>query len=162
MKIPEKEDKPDPFKAAFPEGVFPDQVSPEVEETLHQDGKGGKAHGPEPHIRNSQNFGGPVRIQGVIKDNTRDGEHEHDLNVPAHHGAKGCVARCGPEGGPLGEDHDPGVPCLVEEIHAKEGETGQDGIPVPGLPGFFDLPGIDIHDDEQQGDDIPFEGGNIP
>lgn len=40
VKISEKEDKPDTFKAAFPEGVFPDQMSPEIEETLYQDRKG--------------------------------------------------------------------------------------------------------------------------
>jgi len=46
----------------------------------------------------------------VIVDDTQDGEHEHDLDVPAHHGPQCRLSGCCPECRVLGEMENQAVP----------------------------------------------------
>src|SRR3990172_7538264 len=78
------------------------------------------------------------------------GEHEHDLDVPSHHGAQGGVSRRRPEGGALRQMKDPAVPGLIYEIHSEKGEAGENSLPVARPPGPLDLDRVDIQNDRQK------------
>mgnify|MGYP000970271741 CR=1 FL=1 len=87
MEIADEKNQPHSPKGSAPEGIFPDQVTAYVQEDFNKDTEGGIADGPEPHVRDAQYFSCSVFVQGMVIDNPQDGKHEHDFNVPAHHGS---------------------------------------------------------------------------
>ena len=162
VEVPDEEDQGDALEGEIPEGILPYQVAAHVQQALHEDAEYRIADGPEPHLRNTQDLHLLVLGKGVIEDDAQEGEHEHDLDVPSHHGAQRRVAGRGPERAALGEVQHPPVPALVEEIHPEDGGTREDRIPVPRLLGQFDLLGIDVEHDGHNRDDVPLDHGQIP
>ncbi len=162
MKVPEEEDQPDPLEREVPERILPDQVAADIKQALHEDAEGRVGYGPEPLLGYAQDLLLRALGQGVVVDDAEEGEHEHDLDVPSHHGAERGIARGGPEGGALGKMHDPAVPGLVEEVHAEDGGPGKNRIPVPGLFRQLDLFDVDVKDDRQERDGVPLDQGEVP
>ena len=87
MKIAEKEDQPDAAETAVPPGIFPDQQSAEVEAAFNEDAEGRIGDSPEPAVGDPQNSFRRVFGEGMVIDEAGDGEHEHDFDVPPHHGS---------------------------------------------------------------------------
>jgi len=162
MEIPAEKDQPYSLEGKVPEAVLPYEKIAHVQQALHEYAENRIAYGPEPFFRNAQNPQFSALGKGVVENDSRYGEHEHDLYVPANHGAKSRLAGSGPEGRALGKMKHPTVPGLVEKIHAEHRKPGKNGVPVARGPGLPDLVRIDIEDYGQQGNNIPLQGVKIP
>ncbi len=122
MEIAEKENQPDALKGQVPKGVFPDQMAADIEQAFDKNAEDAIADRPEPFLGQPENFDVFAVGQGVIVDDAKNQEHEHNFDVPADHGAQSGITRCCPEGGALRQIHHPTVPGFVEEIHAENGQ----------------------------------------
>ena len=54
MEVADQENQPDAAEGEFPEGVFPDEVSADVQQAFHKNAEARIADRPEPAVRNPQ------------------------------------------------------------------------------------------------------------
>ena len=161
MEIAEKEDQPDAFEASVPPGIFPNQQAAHIEAAFNKDAEGGIGDGPEPPVGDAQNSFRRVFGQRMVIDEARDGEHEHDFDVPPYQGTERRFPGYGPAGGPLGEMKNPAVPGFVDKVHAEDGESRIDGIPVARGSCCLDFSGVDVEDNGQKRDGVPLQCGEV-
>lgn len=132
MKITDEEDQDDAFEWPFPERIFPYKMATFVQKTFHENAESWIADGKGPFFRECPESSLFSFGEGMVINDTHDAEHEHDFDIPAHHGSQGGVAGGCPEGGTAGQNHHPAVPGFVEKIHAENGQTCKYGLPVSG------------------------------
>lgn len=98
MEVADQENQPDASKGEIPEGIFPDEVSADVQQAFHKNAEDRIAYRPEPAVRDPQDSLFLFLGKGMVIDDSGYGEHEHDLDVPSDHGSQGRVAGGCPEG----------------------------------------------------------------
>jgi hypothetical protein len=87
MEVADQENQPNAPEGEIPEGVFPDEVAADVQQTFHKNAEDRIADRPKPAVRNSQDPDLLFFFKRMVVDDPGDGEHEHDLDVPSDHGS---------------------------------------------------------------------------